>query len=161
MALPQERAPLTSDPILPLPDWLLPWHETLARALPDPPLLASLQTPQPAQGQLARAARLALLASLSLVLGGGLRVINLAGPLLCQGAASPPERPACHCRSCARVLGPPAASTTGERPCWCVSPSTTAAGQKALQAGELALRDPAMLGALTGSAAGAAGSAGG
>ncbi len=87
LALPLEQAPLASDPIQPLPDWPLPLSETLARALQDRPLLTSLQAQQRAQGQQARAARLALLPSLSLVLGGGLSANDLAVPVLNQGGS--------------------------------------------------------------------------
>lgn len=87
LALPPEQAPLAADPIEPLPAWPLPLAETLERALQDRPLLASLQAQQRAQGLQARAARLALLPSLSLVLGGGLSANNLAVPVLNQGGS--------------------------------------------------------------------------
>jgi len=87
LALPLERAPLATDPIAAPPAWPLPLPDTLERALRERPLLASLQAQQRAQGQQARAARLALLPSLSLVLGGGLSGNNLAVPVLNQGGS--------------------------------------------------------------------------
>ena len=87
LSLPLDQAPLAADPIRALPAWPLPLPQTLARALQDRPLLAALQAQQRAQGQQARAARLALLPSLSLVLGGGLSGNNLAVPVLNQGGS--------------------------------------------------------------------------
>ena len=87
LALPLEQAPLAADPIRALPTWPLPLPQTLDLALQNRPLLASLQAQQRAQGQQARAARLALLPSLSLVVGGGLSGNNLAVPVLNQGGS--------------------------------------------------------------------------
>ncbi len=87
LALPLDQAPLAADPIRALPAWPLPLPQTLEQALQDRPLLASLQSQQQAQGQQARAARLALLPSISLVLGGGLSGNNLAVPVLDQGGS--------------------------------------------------------------------------
>ena len=87
LALPPEQAPLAADPIQALPAWPLPLAETLERALRNRPLLASLQAQQRAQSQQARAARLALLPSLSLVVGGGLSGNSLAVPVLNQGGS--------------------------------------------------------------------------
>lgn len=85
--LPLDKPPLASDPIRPLPPWPLPLAPTLERSLQQRPLLAALQAQQRAQGQQARAARLALLPSLSLVLGGGLSGNNLSAPVLNQGGS--------------------------------------------------------------------------
>ena len=87
LSRPLEQAPLAADPIQALPAWPLPLSQTLDRALQNRPLLASLQAQQRAQGEQARAARLALLPSLSLVVGGGLSGNNLAVPVLNQGGA--------------------------------------------------------------------------
>lgn len=108
LALPLEQAPLAADPIAPLPAWPLPLAQTLERALQDRPLLASLQSQQRAQGQQARAARLALLPSLSLVLGGGLSGNNLAAPVLNQGgslSAGPGNLPLPQLRQSAEASG--------------------------------------------------------
>lgn len=87
LALPLDQAPLAADPILSLPPWPLGLNATLERALQDRPLLRALEAQQRAQGQQARAARLALMPSLSLVLGGGLSGNNLAVPVLNQGGS--------------------------------------------------------------------------
>ena len=108
LALPLDQAPLASDPIQALPAWPLPLPQTLERALQERPLLASLQAQQRAQGQQARAARLALLPSLSLVLGGGLSANNLAVPVLNQGgslSAGPASLPLPQLRQSAEASG--------------------------------------------------------
>ena len=87
LGLPPEQAPLASDPIAELPPWPLPLQATLERALQNRPLLNSLQAQQRAQGQQARAARLTLLPSLSLLVGGGLSGDRLAAPVLNQGGS--------------------------------------------------------------------------
>ena len=65
----------------------MPLPTTLELALRDRPLLASLQAQQRAQAQQARAARMALLPSLSLVVGAGLSANQLALPVLNQGGS--------------------------------------------------------------------------
>lgn len=108
LALPLEQAPLAADPIRTLPAWPLPLPQTLNQALQDRPLLASLQAQQRAQGQQARAARLALLPSVSLVLGGGLSGNNLAVPVLNQGGslnAGPADLPLPQLRQSAEASG--------------------------------------------------------
>jgi outer membrane protein TolC len=87
LALPPERSPLAGDPIVAPPIWPLDLAESLERALQERPLLAALQAQQRAQGQQARAARLALLPTLSLVLGGGLSGNSLAAPVLNLGGS--------------------------------------------------------------------------
>lgn len=87
LGLPPERAPLASDPLQPQPPWSLSLEESLEKALKDRPLLASLQAKQQAQTSLARAARSALLPSLSLVVGGGLSGDRLATPVLNNGGS--------------------------------------------------------------------------
>ena len=87
LGLPPDQAPLAADPIEAQPAWPLPLVQTLERALKDRPLLSALQAQQRAQSQQARAARLTLLPSLNLVLGGGLSANNLAVPVLNQGGS--------------------------------------------------------------------------
>ena len=87
MALPVERTPSASDPITDVVAWPLSLPETLEHALRDRPLLLSLQSQQRAQGQQARAARMTLLPSLSLVVGGGYSGNNLAVPVLNQAGS--------------------------------------------------------------------------
>lgn len=108
LALPPERAPRAADPIEASSPWPLPLAQTLERALRDRPLLSSLQALQRAQGQQARAARLALLPSVSLVLGGGLSGNNLAVPVLNQGgslSAGPASLPLPQLRQSAEASG--------------------------------------------------------
>ena len=87
LALPPEAAPVALDPIVDSAPWPLPLRQTLDRAWQDRPLLTSLQAQQRAQRQQARAARMALLPSLSLVVGGGLSGNRLAVPVLDQGGS--------------------------------------------------------------------------
>ncbi|MFZ0409219.1 MAG: TolC family protein [Cyanobium sp.] len=87
LALPVEQAPVAADPIKESGPWPLPLQQTLEQALRDRPLLAALQAQQLAQGQQARASKLALLPSLSLVVGGGYSGDRLATPVLNQGGS--------------------------------------------------------------------------
>jgi outer membrane protein TolC len=87
LGLPPQRAPLASDRLEAQLPWSLSLEESLERALKDRPLLASLQAQQQAQTSLARAARSALLPSLSLVVGGGLSGDRLAAPVLSSGGS--------------------------------------------------------------------------
>jgi len=108
LSLPLEQPPLAADPIRPQPAWTLPLAETLERSLEQRPLLEALQAQQRAQSQQARAARLALLPSLSLVLGGGLSGNNLAVPVLNQGGslnAGPANLPLPQLRQSAEASG--------------------------------------------------------
>lgn len=108
LALPPERAPLAGDPIVAPPLWPLDLSESLERALQERPLLAALQAQQRAQGQQARAARLALLPALSLVLGGGLSGNSLAAPVLNLGGSlsgSPGSLPLPQLRQSAEASG--------------------------------------------------------
>lgn len=108
LGLPPDQAPLASDPIEAQPAWPLPLEQTLERALKDRPLLSALQAQQRAQSQQARAARLTLLPSLNLVLGGGLSANNLAVPVLNQGgslSAGPGSLPLPQLRQSAEASG--------------------------------------------------------
>ena len=85
LALEPSQAPLSADPIRePLP-WPATLEQTIELALRDRPLLESLRAQQQAQRQQARAARLALAPSLSLVVGGGYSADRLNAPVLNQG----------------------------------------------------------------------------
>lgn len=108
LGLPPDQAPLAADPIEAQPAWPLPLAQTLERALKDRPLLSSLQAQQRAQNQQARAARLTLLPSLNLVMGGGLSANNLAVPVLNQGgelSAGPGGLPLPQLRQSAEASG--------------------------------------------------------
>jgi len=87
LASPLDQPPSAADPIREVPPWPLPLPLTLERALRDRPLLEAMQAQMRAQGQQARAARLALLPSLNLVVGGGLSGNRLAAPVLNQGGS--------------------------------------------------------------------------
>ena len=108
LGLPPDQAPMAADPIEAQPAWPLPLAQTLERALKERPLLSSLQAQQRAQSQQARAARLTLLPSLSLVLGGGLSANNLSVPVLNQGgslSAGPGSLPLPQLRQSAEASG--------------------------------------------------------
>ncbi|MEB3354966.1 MAG: TolC family protein [Cyanobacteriota bacterium] len=85
--LPPEQAPLAADPIRPQAGWALDLAATLEQGLRERPLLQALQSQQQAQRQQAKAARSARLPSLSLLLGAGYSVNDLAVPVL-NGAGS-------------------------------------------------------------------------
>ncbi|MEB3332851.1 MAG: TolC family protein [Synechococcaceae cyanobacterium] len=85
LQLPLDQSLQAADPIREQPPWPLDLEQTLALALRERPLLESLQAQQRAQGQQARAARLALMPSLSLLAGAGLSADRLVAPVLNQG----------------------------------------------------------------------------
>jgi len=85
LGLPPNEAPLAADPIQPQPLWPLGLEDTIALALCDRPLLESLRLQQQAQSHQARGARLSLLPSLSLLVGGGIAGDQLANPVFNQG----------------------------------------------------------------------------
>ena len=87
LSLPLDQAPTAADPITEVAPWSLSLPETLEQAMRDRPLLLSLQAQQRAQAQQGRAARMALLPSLSLVVGAGYSGNNLAVPVLQQGGS--------------------------------------------------------------------------
>jgi outer membrane protein TolC len=87
LSLPSDQAPTAADPISAPSPWRLSLEETLERSLRDRPLLEALRQQQQAQGQQARAARMAMLPTLSLLLGGGLSGDHLAAPVLNQGGS--------------------------------------------------------------------------
>jgi outer membrane protein TolC len=85
LALPPQRAPRASDPLLPQDRWPLGLQESLERALRDRPLLEALGAQQQARDRMAQASRSALLPSLSLLVGGGLSGDRLVAPVLNSG----------------------------------------------------------------------------